>query len=79
MASVSDGEFEGEESVASPISVPGQDAVFASGQPRGLSYDRVLRNTPDYVDRGRKVKKPSEDLVLFLGWADSNFIRTEDG
>eukprot|EP00959_Pyramimonas_sp_CCMP1952_P428596 8977009-Pyramimonas_sp.AAC.2 len=68
MASVLDGEFEGEESVAEPISALGQDAAFASGQHEGLSDGRVLRNTPDYVDWGRKVKKPSEDLVLFSGW-----------
>eukprot|EP00959_Pyramimonas_sp_CCMP1952_P073829 1543171-Pyramimonas_sp.AAC.1 len=61
-ASVSDGEFEEGESVANHISVPGQDAVFASGQREGLSYGRFLRSFPDYVDWGRKVKKPCEDL-----------------
>eukprot|EP00959_Pyramimonas_sp_CCMP1952_P393583 8246863-Pyramimonas_sp.AAC.1 len=61
-AIVSDGEFEGEESVSDPISLPGQDAAFASGQRNRLRYGRALRGTPDHVDWGRKVKKPSEDM-----------------
>eukprot|EP00959_Pyramimonas_sp_CCMP1952_P154457 3231302-Pyramimonas_sp.AAC.1 len=78
MASVSAEELRGR-SVSDPISVRGQDAAFASGQRRGLSYGRALRDTPDHVGWHRKVKKPREDLVLFLGWASSNFIRKEDG
>eukprot|EP00959_Pyramimonas_sp_CCMP1952_P339837 7117029-Pyramimonas_sp.AAC.1 len=62
MASVSDEGCAEGESLVDPISVPGQGAVFASGQRRGLSYGRVLRGAPDYVDCGRKVQEPSEDL-----------------
>eukprot|EP00959_Pyramimonas_sp_CCMP1952_P091692 1919437-Pyramimonas_sp.AAC.1 len=55
------------------------DAAFATGQHKGLSYGRAPRNTPNRVDRGRKVKKPRKDPVLFLGWVNDNFTRKEDG
>eukprot|EP00959_Pyramimonas_sp_CCMP1952_P070724 1476522-Pyramimonas_sp.AAC.1 len=79
MASVPDGELEEENSVSGLISAAGQDAAFASGQRKGPSYGRVLRGAPDHVDWGRRMKEPSEDLVLFLRWVDSKFTRMEDG
>eukprot|EP00959_Pyramimonas_sp_CCMP1952_P351689 7368616-Pyramimonas_sp.AAC.1 len=69
----------GNQSVSDPISVPRQDTAFASGQHRVFINGRVLRGAPGNVDWGRKVEKPSEDLVQFLEWADRNFTRKEDG
>eukprot|EP00959_Pyramimonas_sp_CCMP1952_P266353 5568506-Pyramimonas_sp.AAC.1 len=74
MSSVSDGEFEETGSVSDPISVPGQDAVFASGQHSGLSYGRVLRDAPDCVNWGRKVNMPSEDWFCSLGGSTATLL-----
>ena len=51
----------------------GSDAVFAFGQHRGLTYERVVYTYPGYVIWGRPQKCPSLGLANFMEWATNYF------
>ena len=51
----------------------GSDTVFAFGQHRGLTYERVVYTYPGYVIWGRTQKCPSVGLANFMEWATNYF------